>query len=174
MRSGPVVLGLIAIGVSAVSPVAGQDLPDKLSRTQAAVPVSAKAAGEEARNWTAVTVELKPGSVQSWQVPPSGEVVYVMEGVGRLEAEGQPSMALNRGTVATLDSTSNRVVRNTSRTKTLKVLVLSQAEKKSGQPLRLNRGAGPNGTAGMSLSNEEAAQQARDARHDRNDIGLIF
>ena len=81
-------------------------------------------AGPAGRDWKSITVELQPGAADSWQSRPDGELLYVLEGAGRLEMNGKPPMALNPGTVARLSGMPHHVLKNTSRTRTLKVLIV--------------------------------------------------
>jgi quercetin dioxygenase-like cupin family protein len=168
------VLCVTFAGASALLFIFGQESRAQPGEFPAARFVKADVARAEGKEWNAVTVELRPGAVQSWRFQPSGEVIYILEGIGRLEADGKPIVELNGGTVATLGMTAPHILRNTSRTKVLKVLVLSQVEKGGRHPLSLNRRAGSNETTNPSISGEEAGPQARDERHDRKDIGLVF
>lgn len=174
MRSLILVLFLTLAGASVPPFIFGQESRAQTGELPAARFVKADVAGVEGKEWNAVTIELRPGAAQSWQFQPSGEVIYILEGTGRLEADGKPTVELNGGTVATLGMTAPHILRNTSRTKVLKVLVLSKVGKGGRHPLFLNRGAGPNGTTGLSIPNEETGPQAHDERHDRKDIGLVF
>jgi len=173
MRGAKVVLCLMIAGASTVGLISGRESWAQPDELPAARFVKADAAGVEGKEWNAVTVELRPGAVQSWQFQPSGEVIYILEGTGRLEADGRPTVALNGGTVTTLGMTGPHILRNTSRTKTLKVLVLGKVEKGVRHPLFLNR-VKPTETSRLPLSKEETGPQARGDRSDRKDIGLVF
>jgi len=174
MRVLKVVLGLTIAGASTGGLISGLESWAQPDESPAARFVKADTAHVEEKEWNAVTVELRPGTVQSWQFRPSGEVIYVLEGTGRLEADGRTTVELNGGTVTTLGLTAPHILRNTSRTKALKVLVLGKVEKGGRHPLFLNRGSKPAGTNRLSIPKEETGPQARDDRSDRKDIGLVF
>jgi quercetin dioxygenase-like cupin family protein len=174
MRTLILVLFLTFAGTSALLFIFGQESRAQSGELPAARFVKADAASVERKEWNAVTVEVRPGAVQSWQFQPSGEVIYILEGTGRLEADGRPTVELHGGTVTTLGMTARHILKNTSRTKVLKVLVLSKVGKGGRHPLFLNRSSTPTGMSHLSLPKAETGPQVRDERSDRKDIGLVF
>ncbi len=84
----------------------------------------ADAAGKEGREWKIVTVELAPGTADARHFHPGVELVYVLEGAGYLEADGEPPVTLNPGAVTTLQPKQGHVLKNASQTRPLKVLVV--------------------------------------------------
>lgn len=83
--------------------------------------------------WQVRTMELRPGFRSERQFYASGDLVYVIEGAGRLEGPGQPPLSLNQGSVVTVDLSRDYVLRNISRTKLLKVLVLFHEDRSQRQ-----------------------------------------
>jgi quercetin dioxygenase-like cupin family protein len=99
------------------------------------------AEGEDDREWSLVLVELAPGDVDARHFHPGFELMYVLEGVGNLEVDGEPPMALNPGTVAALPQDRRHVLKNTSPIGPLKVLVVFFIEKEQERfPSGLERG----------------------------------
>jgi quercetin dioxygenase-like cupin family protein len=84
----------------------------------------ADAAGAEGREWKIVTVELAPGTADAQHFLPGVELVYVLEGAGYLEADGERPVTLNPGAVTTLQPKHGHVLKNASQTRPLKVLVV--------------------------------------------------
>jgi quercetin dioxygenase-like cupin family protein len=78
------------------------------------------------------TVELAPGAIDVRDGHLGAEVIYVLEGAGTLETDGKPQLALKVGTVVQLFAKHHHVLTNTSRTQTLKVVVINFVE--AGQP----------------------------------------
>lgn len=76
------------------------------------------------REWSLVLVELAPGDMDARHFHPGLELMYVLEGEGFLEVDGEPARALNPGTVAALPQDRRHVLKNTSATGSLKVLVV--------------------------------------------------
>ncbi len=135
MRAKILFFVMMWIGVSAFVPGIGQDVQAKMSEPHAATLWKSHIAGVEGKDWNVITVELQPGATQSWHFNPADELVYVLEGAGRLDLEGRPSVTLKPGTVATLGSAPNHLLKNTSRTKILKVLVVLLIDKGQQHPL---------------------------------------
>ena len=122
VRSLMLVLSLTLVGMSVPAIAADHDRQINQKADYAAeLNAPAGAAGQD---WKSITVELQPGAADSWQSRPDGELLYVLEGAGRFEMNGMPPMALNPGTVARLSGTPHHVLKNTSRTRTLKVLIV--------------------------------------------------
>ena len=91
--------------------------------------VSKSVAGVDGQEWQIVTVELGPGATDARRFHPGLELVYVLEGAGSLEIDGDPPVSLNPGRVAALPQRRAHVLTNTSRTLTLKVLVVFSLKK---------------------------------------------
>ncbi len=147
-------------------------LDAKSSDPQATVSFKTEVAEGEGKHWSVITVELRPGAVDSWHSRPGGEFVYVLEGAGRLEADGNPAIVLNHGTVATLTVLPRHVLKNTSRTKTLKVLVVFLTENRQLHPLLADRT-----TPGHQESREpisHGGSRPLKEQHESADIGLVF
>ena len=84
----------------------------------------ADVAAADGKEWKVVTIELSPGTVDARHFHPGAELVYVLEGAGLLEVDGKPSVPLNPGGVTTLQPQQAHVLKNASRTRPLKVLVV--------------------------------------------------
>lgn len=151
-----------------------QHLNAKTSDPQAAVPFKAEVAQGEGRDWSVITVELRPGAVDSWHSRPGGEFVYVLEGAGRLEAGGKPAITLNAGTVATLTAIPHPVLKNTSRTRTLKVLVVFLTENRPQHSLLADRTTKGPQESSDPISNGESRQRKAKGQDTSADMGLIF
>ncbi|MEX5218436.1 MAG: cupin domain-containing protein [Nitrospiraceae bacterium] len=150
---------------------AGQDLHDASQRPHASMPK--ELAGAPEKDWKSIAIELPPGGVDSWQLRPEGELLYVLEGAGRLELDGKPAMALNPGTVARLDGVPRHLVKNTSRTKILKILVVFIQHKGQPHPLLAERTA----QGGRDAAGGPLAMDGDPGVHDRAQhapVGLIF
>ena len=149
---------------------AGQDLHDASQRPDASMSKELAAA---AKDWKSIAIELPPGGADSWQLRPEGELLYVLEGTGRLELDGKPAMALNPGTVAKLDGVPRHLVKNTSRTKILKILVVFIQHKGQPHPLLAERTA----QGGRDAAGGPLAMDGDPGVHDRAQhapVGLIF
>ena len=118
--------------------------------------------GVEGKDWNIITVELQPGAAQSWHFNPSEELLYVLEGLGQMAMEGRPPVTLKPGTVATLGSTPHHLLKNTSRTKTLKLLVVVLIDKGQQHPLM------------MSAQDGTTKPQAVPDSAKSSGIGLVF
>ena len=151
-----------------------QHLDAKTNDPQAVVSFKAEVADGEGKDWSVITVELRPGAIDSWHSRPGGEFVYVLEGAGRLEADGKPAIVLNPGTVATLTVIPHHVLKNTSRTKTLKVLVVFLTENRQPHPLLADRTTPEDQGSRELISNGESRQNKNKKQHESADIGLIF
>ncbi|MGH9782925.1 MAG: cupin domain-containing protein, partial [Terriglobia bacterium] len=101
---------------------AGQDLNAQTGEPQVTTMLKADVAGVDGKEWNVITVELTPGAIDTRHFHPGVELVYVLEGAGFLEVDGKSPVALNPGTVAALHPKHSHVLKNTSRTQTLKVL----------------------------------------------------
>lgn len=147
-------------------------LDAKTSDPQSIVPFNADIVEGAGKDWSVITVELAPGAINAWHSQPRGEFLYVLEGAGRLEVDGKRAVTLNPGSVSTLTSIPHHVLKNTSRTKTLKILVVF-----------LNQNSDPHPLLASSLM--QGPQESRDTTsngegkpamglHKPGDIGLVF
>ncbi len=129
--------------------------------------------GERAgKDWNVIAVELAPGAINGWHSQPGGEILYVLEGAGRLEVDGKQAITLNPGSASTLTSIPHHVLKNISRTKTLKILVVFLNPSGGPHPL-LASGLmkGDDGTETPLCRREQSAYGAAEGRRDR--IGLL-
>lgn len=122
------------------------------------------------KGWTVLTVELPPDTANSWHSQPQGEFLYVLEGAGRLEVDGKRAVALGPGSVATLTSVPRHVLKNPSRTKILKILVVFLEDKREPHPLRTT------GAASSLQEDGNAFKEGSKLRMEQKspDIGLVF
>lgn len=132
MRITKLALFLIFTGIPALGIAAGQDLNAQNSGPQVTTILKTDVAGVEDKEWRVRTVELAPGAAGARHFDSGVELVYVLEGAGRLEVDGKPFVALHPGAVAALNPKQIHVLKNTSQTQTLKVVVVLLREK--GQP----------------------------------------
>lgn len=150
---------------------AGQELYDASNRADASVPTN-ELAGAAAKDWKSIAIELPPGAVDSWRSRPEGELLYVLEGAGRLEIAGKPQVVLNPGTVARLNGMPRHLIKNTSRTKVLKILVVFIQEKGQSHPLLADRMTQENRDSRGSFALDGDHQVQDRERHES--VGLIF
>ena len=143
MRITKLALLLIIVGTPALGIAASHDLNAQTGGPQVTTILKTNVAGVEAKEWKIRTVELAPGAEDARHFYSGVELVYVLKGAGRLEVDGKPFVALHPGAVAALNPKEIHVLKNTSQTQTLKVVVVLLREK--GQPgLALgNRGTSP-------------------------------
>jgi len=125
-------LGLtLAVGIAA-GVIGAQVLnaqPQPVTRT---VLLTTDLAGIEGMEARVIRSEIAPGAATEKHYHPGHEFFYVLEGSGTLEAEGQPPLALKPGVTSYDPPTLVHVVKNTSKTAPLKLVVFLIAEK--GQP----------------------------------------
>ena len=165
---------LLVAGASALVIGTGPQVNAQTSGSQGSMLFKADVAGAEATDWTVLTIELQPGAIDSWRSHSRGEFVYVLAGAGRLEMDGKAPIKLNPGTVAMLSSRPVHVLKNTSRTKTLKILVVSPLERGREHPLLADRKA-PGYQGGRDpIPNGDSAQQGTANRNESRDVGLVF
>jgi quercetin dioxygenase-like cupin family protein len=146
-------------------------LDAKTSDPQAMAFLKPDIGGVVEKGWTVITVELPPDTANSWHSQPQGEFLYVLEGAGRLEVDGKRALTLNPGSVATLTSIPRHVLKNSSRTKILKILVVFLNDKNDPHPLldaRLTPGLQAGGNAGSTEGRQPRLEQKSP------DIGLVF
>ena len=147
MTRARLALFLVVGGIYALTGIPGRQLPAQAEGIPVSTFLQADAAGTKDQKWNAITIELGPGVVDSRSVRPGTGLVYVLEGAGFLEAEGKPPVALNPGVVAALNPKQLHVLKNTSQTQTLKVLVVSRHQG-GGEPI-------PNGDLRQQKTNEQ-------------------
>jgi quercetin dioxygenase-like cupin family protein len=142
MRSTKLVLQLFA-AMLVFAIAAGQDLNAKASEPQVTTLLETDVAGAEGKEWSVITVELTPGAMDTRHFHPGVELVYVLEGAGFLEVDGKAPVALNPGTVAALHPKHSHVLKNTSQTQTLKIVVVLLLDKGQQHPMLAKRGTPP-------------------------------
>ena len=141
---------ITAVGVIAIAEGRGPT-PQTTTGPQVINLLKTDIAGAEGKVWNVSTVELASGAVAARDSHLGVEVVYVLDGAGSLEVDGKPQVALKPGAVVQLDPKYNHVLRNTSLTQTLKVLLVDLIE--TGQPH-------------LMLANRETRQQ-KEARQQK-------
>ena len=124
------------------------------------------------KDWNVIAVELAPGAMNGWHSQPGGEFLYVLEGAGRLEVDGKQAITLNPGSASTLTSIPHHVLKNLSRTKTLKILVVFL--KSSGGTHPLLASGLMQGDDGHRVTPLPGESKARTGRQKAGEIGLIF
>jgi len=142
MRSTKLILQLFA-GMLVLAIAAGQELNAQIKEPQVTTLLKTDVASVDGKEWNVITVELTPGAMDTRHFHPGVELVYVLEGAGFLEVDGKPPVALNPGTVAALHPRHSHVLKNTSRTQTLKVLVVLLLDKGHQRPMLAKRGTPP-------------------------------
>jgi quercetin dioxygenase-like cupin family protein len=143
MRLMMLALFLIFAGTSAFATAAGQDQNAQASGPQVTTISKTDVAGVEDKEREVIAVELAPGAVDARHFYSGVELVYVLEGAGRLEVDGMPLVALHLGAVAALNPKQIHVLKNTSQTQTLKVVVVLLREKGQPRLTLANRGTSP-------------------------------
>ena len=163
MRITIVALFLIFANTSVLAVAAGSDLNSRSSGPQVTTELKTDVAEVEGKEWKVRTVELAPGAVDTRHFYSGVELVYVLEGSGRLEVEGKPFVALHPGAVAAVGPKKRHLLVNASQTQPLKVLVMLIPEK---------------GQAGLELTtrmpNVNSKQQKAVEAEDSRVLGLIF
>jgi len=173
MRSTKSTLQLFA-GMLVFAIAAGQDLNAKASEPQVTTLLKPDAAGAEGKEWNVITVELAPGAVDARHSYPGVELVYVLEGAGFLEVDGKPPVALNPETVAALHPKHSHVLKNTSRTQTLKVLVVLLLDKGQQRPMLAKRGAPRHQGGAEPISKGDGRDQKTNEQNNSTRTGLVF
>lgn len=174
MRQAILTLCVIAVGTLTLTFAAGQDLNAQTYEPQVTTLLKADAAGVEGKEWNVITVELAPGAVDTRHFHPGVELVYVLEGAGFLEVDGKPPVALNPETVAALHPKHSHVLKNTSRTQTLKVLFVLLLEKGHQRPMLATQRAPRHQGGGKSMSNGDLKQQKASEQNNSTYPGLVF
>lgn len=165
---------LIAVGTLALTIVAGHDLHAQDIRPQAATLLKTDVAGVEGKEWNVITVELAPGVVDARHSYPGVQLVYVLEGAGFLQVDGKPPVALNPGVAAAFGPKQPHVLMNTSKTQTLKVLVVLLREKGQPRLTLANRGAPRHRESGEQIQNADVSQQKANEQKNSTRPGLVF
>lgn len=147
-------------------------LDAKTSDSQTIVPSKADIVEGAGKDWSVITVELAPGAINAWHSQPRGEFLYVLEGAGRLEVDGKQAITLNPGSVSTLTAIPHHILKNTSRTKTLKILVVFFNQNSDPHPL-LASGL-VQGDEGSRDTTPPGESKSRLGRHKAGEIGLVF
>ncbi len=146
-------------------------LDAKTSDSQTMAPFKADIVEGTGKDWSVIPLELAPGAINAWHSQPQGEFLYVLEGAGRLEVDGKRAIRLDPGSVSTLTSIPH-VLKNTSRTKTLKILVVFLNQNSDPHPLLasglMQRDEGSRDTTSPGKG------KARMGRYKAGEIGLIF
>ena len=124
------------------------------------------------KDWNVIAVELAPGAMNGWHSQPGGEFLYVLEGAGRLEMDGKQAITLNPGSASTLTSIPHHVLKNISRTKPLKILVVFLNQNSGPHPL-LASGL-MQGDNGHRDTPPPGKGKARTGRQKAGEIGLVF
>ena len=130
--------------------------------------------GVTGKEWDVITVELAPGALDARHSYPGVELVYVLEGAGFLEVDGKPPVALNPGVVAALNPKQIHVLKNTSQTQTLKVVVVLLLEKGHQRPMLANQRAPRLQGAGEPISNGKLRQHKTNEQNNSTNAGLVF
>jgi len=86
--------------------------------------LESQSGGLSGKEWKVVTITLSPGAIDSRSLRPGTGLVYVLEGGGVLQLDGKASLALQPGVAAVLNPEKPHILRNTSETEMLRVLVV--------------------------------------------------
>ena len=179
MKSKIVALILTIAAFSAPTVLGAQDLQIKQKVSGEASGAHDKDTGLPGNDWSAVTVELEPGTVRSWLSRQDGELLYVLEGSGRLEVSGRSTITLNPGMIAKLGSAPRHVVKNTNGGKNLKVLIVFRTEQGEVHPLLAARKVlpSPDGST-ASKQNPRLLRTEKPNQHRQleasEEMGLVF
>jgi quercetin dioxygenase-like cupin family protein len=116
-------------GILALASVPSGNQPAEAAGIPVSTFLQADAAEGKDQNWKVVTVELGPGAVDSRSVRPGTGLVYVLTGGGLLELDGKASIGLHPGVAVALNPEKPHVLKNTTETQTLRVLIVSFQDK---------------------------------------------
>jgi hypothetical protein len=150
---------------------AGPGLEKKVSAAHEAENLHTAEPGQK-KDWYSAMLELGPGATDSWRSDLDGEILYILDGGGKLEIAGNREITLDRGTVARLASITDHVVTNTSRTRTLRILVVFALEKGRQHPL-LTSEQRPVHRSGDPPSREHG-RGTKMTHQDPPGVGLVF
>jgi quercetin dioxygenase-like cupin family protein len=143
MRITKLALFLIFAATPALGLAAGHDLSAQTNGSQVITILKTDGAGMEDKEWKVRTVELAPGAADARHFYTGVELVYVLKGAGRLEVDGKPFLTLHPGAVAALNPKEMHVLKNTSQTQKLKVVIVLLREKRQPGLALGNRGTSP-------------------------------
>lgn len=162
MRSRMIGMSVAAVALALVFGL-GQDLNAKPVESRVTTPVKADAPGMEGKEWNVVMVELAPGGMDARLFHPGVDLIDVLEGTGLVTADDKPPIALKPGVVAAFNPKHSHVLKNTSQTQMLKVLLVQLLEKGQLPFAFANR-----------VPNPGLRQQKTDERKDSAGQGLVF
>jgi quercetin dioxygenase-like cupin family protein len=165
---------LMFAGMLVLAIVAGWDLRAQTLEAHVTTVLKTNAAGMKGKEWSVVTVELEPGATDSQPVPRGIEVVYVLEGGGWLDEDGERPIALTPGVAASLDPGLSHVFKNTSQTRALRVLVVRLLEKEQPHLALANRDAHKHQEDGKHVSQEPGKQSKTSGPKPSNSLRLAF
>src|SRR5207249_944173 len=174
MRQVILTLFVIFVGTLARPFDAGHDLSAQTIGPHVTPLLNSGVPGVTGKEWDVITVELAPGALDARHSYPGVELVYVLEGAGFLEVDGKPPVALNPGVVAALNPKQIHVLKNTSQTQTLKVVVVLLLEKGHQRPMLANQRAPRHQGAGEPFSNGNPGQQKANEQSKSTNAGLVF
>ncbi len=163
MRITMVALFLIFANTSVLAIAADSGFNAQSSGPQVTTILKTDVAEVEGKEWKVRTVELSPGAVEARHFYSGVELLYVLEGTGRLEVEGKPFVALHPGAVAAVGPKKRHLLMNASETQPLKVVVMLMPEKEQAGLNLTNRTPNAN-------SKQQKAVEADDSRV----LGLVF
>jgi len=128
MKPKKAALFSILAGILALASVPSGNLPAQAAGLPVNTFLQADAAATEDNKWKVVTIELGPGAVDSRSLRLGTGLLYVLDGGGLLELDGKASITLHPGVAAALNPEKPQVLKNTSETETLRVLIVVHAE----------------------------------------------
>lgn len=163
MRLTMSALFLIFAGTSALAIAAGRDVNAPTSGPQVTTILRTDVAGVNDKEWNLCTVELAPGAADARHFDPGVELVYVLDGAGRLEVEGEPFITLHSVAVAAVSPKQRHLLRNASQTQSLKVLFVLLREKAQSDLDLTNR-----------MPNVNTEQQKTVKRNNSTVPGLVY
>jgi hypothetical protein len=123
--------------------------------------------------WDAMRVELRPGSNDARHFLRGGEFVVILQGAGSLERVGEPSVTLTPGSVVPIGPTAESILKNISRTTTLKALVLFQVQKGKQPGSSPDRGSQA-GSRNEGPPSKGDSQHHKPMQQQSPDLGLVF
>ncbi len=174
MKQVILTLFLIFAGTLGLAIAAGQDLNAQTNGAHVTHLLRVDVAGAEGKEWNVITVELIPGAVDARHFHPGVQVVYVLEGAGVLEVDGKRPVALNLGTVAALGPKEAHVLKNTSQTQALKVLVIQLIEKGQPRSIHANGVAPKRHDGNEQIAIEDVKHPSANRKNSTTRPGLVF
>lgn len=141
MKRAMMVLMAVFAGMLSGTVAHAQDQRAKANGSYVSTFLEANGQKTPDKEWKVATVELAPGAVDSRSILPGTGVVYVIEGGGILEMDGKASMALRPGVSVVLNHEKPHVLKNTSETATLRVVMVLQRDRNQQGRLIENPGA---------------------------------